>query len=115
MLVNAGGRFPPPPPPSLLLPPPDLANLVNIGAVKAALDSSPVVSLHHLEFAKDRILMGAERRSMAVSEDCRKVRPRRMMSREVDPRETVCGEGGPEGEVTLPAVWTSSPRLLRCH
>lgn len=47
---------------------------MNTAAVKAALDGSLSISLAQLEFAKDKILMGAERKSLAISEECRKVR-----------------------------------------
>ncbi|CAI5479856.1 unnamed protein product [Closterium sp. Yama58-4] len=50
----------------------DLANLVNMAAVKAALDGVAAVGREQLEFAKDKILMGAERRSLVLSQTCRK-------------------------------------------
>lgn len=51
----------------------DLANLVNIAAIKAAVEGSDQVSAKHLEFAKDRIIMGTERKSMLISEESRKL------------------------------------------
>src|SRR5690606_40518112 len=45
----------------------DLANLVNEGALFAARANSRVVTMEHLEKAKDKILTGAERRSMVMS------------------------------------------------
>lgn len=46
----------------------DLANLVNEAALFAARANKRVVSMHELELAKDKILMGKERRSMVMSE-----------------------------------------------
>eukprot|EP00898_Chlorokybus_atmophyticus_P007463 jgi/Chlat1/7718/Chrsp66S00564 len=51
----------------------DLANLINVAAVKAALENSDSLSNFHLDFAKDRILMGTERKSAQVSEESRKL------------------------------------------
>ncbi|CAN6860932.1 unnamed protein product [Brassica oleracea] len=45
----------------------DLANLVNIAAIKAAVEGAERLSAEQLEFAKDRIVMGTERKSMFVS------------------------------------------------
>jgi cell division protease FtsH len=45
----------------------DLANLVNEAALFAARANQRVVSMEQLEKAKDKILMGAERRSMVMS------------------------------------------------
>ncbi len=47
----------------------ELANLVNEAALCAARRDSKTVTMKDFEMAKDRILMGAERRSMAMSED----------------------------------------------
>jgi cell division protease FtsH len=46
----------------------DLANLVNEAALIAARMNKKVVSLNDLEFAKDKVLMGPERRSMVISD-----------------------------------------------
>ena len=46
----------------------ELANLVNEAALMAGRDNKRVVSMHEFEAAKDKLLMGAERRSMAMSE-----------------------------------------------
>ena len=40
----------------------DLENLMNEGAILAARDNATVVTMHHLELAKDKILMGGERK-----------------------------------------------------
>ncbi|XP_039671693.1 ATP-dependent zinc metalloprotease YME1L1b isoform X2 [Perca fluviatilis] len=46
----------------------DLENLVNQAALKAAVDGKDMVTLKELEFAKDKILMGPERRSAEIDE-----------------------------------------------
>lgn len=47
----------------------DLANLVNEAALFAARSSRRLVSMEEFEKAKDKIMMGAERRSMVMSEE----------------------------------------------
>ncbi|MCH2058389.1 MAG: ATP-dependent zinc metalloprotease FtsH [Thalassotalea sp.] len=47
----------------------DLANLVNEAALFAARGSRRLVSMEEFEKAKDKILMGAERKSMVMSEE----------------------------------------------
>jgi cell division protease FtsH len=47
----------------------DLANLVNEAALLAARRGKRVVTMSELEDAKDRVMMGAERRSMAMTEE----------------------------------------------
>ncbi|MDR6992876.1 ATP-dependent zinc metalloprotease FtsH [Luteimonas sp. 3794] len=47
----------------------DLANLVNEAALFAARENGKAVRMDHFDRARDKILMGAERRSMAMSED----------------------------------------------
>jgi len=47
----------------------DLANLVNEAALFAARASRRLVSMEEFEKAKDKILMGAERKSMVMSDD----------------------------------------------
>ncbi|RHZ81455.1 hypothetical protein Glove_120g68 [Diversispora epigaea] len=47
----------------------DLANLVNQSAIQASRDGSPKVTMRHMEYAKDKILMGAERRSAVITEE----------------------------------------------
>ena len=51
----------------------DLANLVNEAALSAARRNQKVVTMHDLEFAKDKVMMGPERRSMVVSEKERRL------------------------------------------
>ena len=47
----------------------DLANLVNEAALFAARENKRVVSMLQFELAKDKIMMGTERRSMVMSEE----------------------------------------------
>lgn len=51
----------------------DLANLVNIAAIKAAVEGAEKLNASQLEFAKDRIIMGTERKTMFLSEDSKKL------------------------------------------
>ncbi len=51
----------------------DLANLVNEAALLAARKNKRMVTLEDFESAKDKVMMGAERRSMVMSEDEKKL------------------------------------------
>ncbi len=51
----------------------DLANLINEGALLAARNNKDVVTMQDLEDAKDKVMMGSERRSMAMSDDEKKL------------------------------------------
>ena len=51
----------------------DLANLVNEAALNAARYNQKVVRMLDFEFAKDKVLMGSERRSMIITEEEKKV------------------------------------------
>lgn len=51
----------------------DLENLVNEAALIAARMNKNVLEMHDFEMAKDKILMGTERRSMIVSEEDKKI------------------------------------------
>ncbi|MEC8775669.1 MAG: ATP-dependent zinc metalloprotease FtsH, partial [Pseudomonadota bacterium] len=51
----------------------DLANLVNEAALLAARKNHRVVSMQEMEDAKDKVMMGAERRSMVMGEDEKKL------------------------------------------
>jgi len=51
----------------------DLANLVNEAALFAARDNAKTVAMDHLDRAKDKIMMGTERRSMVMSEKEKKL------------------------------------------
>ncbi|KAH8915374.1 ATP-dependent metallopeptidase Hfl [Atractiella rhizophila] len=45
----------------------ELQNLVNQAAIKAAVDDQEMVTLRHMNWARDKILMGAERRSAVIT------------------------------------------------
>ncbi|KAI3442834.1 AAA domain-containing protein [Psidium guajava] len=51
----------------------DLSNLVNIAAIKAAVEGADKLTSAQLEFAKDRIIMGTERKTMFISEESKKL------------------------------------------
>ncbi len=51
----------------------DLANLVNEAALLAARKNKRMVTLEDFENAKDKVMMGSERRSMVMSEDEKKL------------------------------------------
>jgi cell division protease FtsH len=51
----------------------DLANLVNEAALNAARYNQKVVRMHDFEYAKDKVLMGSERRSMIISDAEKKI------------------------------------------
>lgn len=46
----------------------DLANLINEGALMAARRNQKMVTMHNLEEAKDKIMMGSERKSMVMQQ-----------------------------------------------
>jgi cell division protease FtsH len=51
----------------------DLANIVNEAALNAARFNKKVVTMTDFEIAKDKVLMGAERKSMVLSDDEKKL------------------------------------------
>ena len=51
----------------------DIANLVNEAALNAARYNQKVVRMLDFEFAKDKVLMGSERRSMIINDEEKKV------------------------------------------
>jgi len=50
-----------------------LEKLVNVAALRAAKNGAKAVSMHDLEFAWDKILLGSERKSTVVSKESRKI------------------------------------------
>jgi len=51
----------------------DLANIVNEAALNAARFNKKVVAMSDFEIAKDKVLMGAERKSMVISDEEKKI------------------------------------------
>jgi len=51
----------------------DLANIVNEAALNAARFNKKVVSMNDFEIAKDKVMMGAERKSMVISDDEKRI------------------------------------------
>jgi cell division protease FtsH len=51
----------------------DLANLVNEAALNAARYNQKTVRMHDFEFAKDKVLMGSERRSMVITDEEKRI------------------------------------------
>jgi cell division protease FtsH len=51
----------------------DLANLINEAALFAARDNAKAVNMDYMERAKDKIMMGTERKSMVMSENEKKL------------------------------------------
>lgn len=51
----------------------DLANLVNESALLAARKNRKVVTMHEMEEAKDKVMMGAERKSMVMDDEEKKL------------------------------------------
>ncbi|HBM72705.1 MAG TPA: cell division protein FtsH, partial [Erythrobacter sp.] len=51
----------------------DLANLCNEAALLAARRNKRLVAMQEFEDAKDKVMMGAERRSMVMTEDEKKM------------------------------------------
>jgi len=49
----------------------ELANLANMAALKAALEGETAVRMKQMEYAKDKIVMGAERKSAVISLETR--------------------------------------------
>ncbi|KAL2913563.1 i-AAA protease yme1 [Polyrhizophydium stewartii] len=47
----------------------DLANLINQAAIKASKENSRQVNMSHLEWAKDKIIMGSEKKSAVITEE----------------------------------------------
>ncbi|CAO1395769.1 unnamed protein product [Diamesa hyperborea] len=51
----------------------DIENMINQGALRAAIDGAEVVSMRHLENARDKVLMGPERKARLPDEEANKI------------------------------------------
>ncbi|XP_052863848.1 ATP-dependent zinc metalloprotease YME1L isoform X2 [Anopheles cruzii] len=51
----------------------DIENMVNQAALRAAIDGAEVVTMKHLENARDKVLMGPERKSRLPDEEANKI------------------------------------------
>ena len=51
----------------------DLANLVNEAALNAARNGQSRVTMNDFDFAKDKVIMGSERKSMAISDEDKRI------------------------------------------
>lgn len=51
----------------------DLENMINQAALRAAIDGAEVVSMRHLESARDKVLMGPERKSRLPDEEANEI------------------------------------------
>jgi cell division protease FtsH len=51
----------------------DLANIVNEAALNAARYNKKVVTMHDFEVAKDKVIMGTERKSMVISDEEKRI------------------------------------------
>ncbi|KAG0163857.1 hypothetical protein DFQ30_010867 [Apophysomyces sp. BC1015] len=51
----------------------ELANLVNLAAIQASREGVKEVGMKHMEFAKDKIIMGAERRSAVITDESKRL------------------------------------------
>ncbi|KAG2400420.1 ATP-dependent zinc metalloprotease FTSH 11 [Vigna angularis] len=50
-----------------------LANLVNVAAIKAAIEGTEKVTASQLEYAKDKIIIGIKRKTIFISEESKKI------------------------------------------
>jgi ATP-dependent metalloprotease len=51
----------------------DLANIVNVAAIEAVLRGKTEISMELMEYAKDKVMMGSERKSAFLTEEVRKM------------------------------------------
>ena len=65
----------------------DLANLVNEAALLAARKNKRIVTYQEFEEAKDKVMMGSERRSMVMSEEEKKLKWLQMLTLELSQEE----------------------------
>ena len=75
----------------------DLANLVNEAALNAARYNQKVVRMLDFEFAKDKVMMGSERRSMIINDEEKKVTARPRGRARAARRRPAARRSGPQG------------------
>lgn len=80
----------------------DLENLANLAAIRASKEGDTAVRFSHMDWARDRILMGAERRSRFVSEESLRLSAYIEAGRALIANET-------DGSVPLHKMWVASP------
>lgn len=51
----------------------DIENMINQGALRAAIEGAEVVGMRHLENARDKVLMGPERKARLPDEEANKI------------------------------------------
>lgn len=51
----------------------DIENMVNQAALKAAIEGAEVVTMRHVENARDKVLMGPERKARIPDEEANKI------------------------------------------
>lgn len=51
----------------------DIENMINQAALRAAIEGAEVVTMRHLESARDKVLMGPERKARLPDEEANKI------------------------------------------